>query len=247
MASRVKWFNFIIVFLLIYVLFLPWLQAQNVARADSVTQTVELENTQMRVVRTCHPSGHLSLSSTHLPRVMVVLKGFEARITDKTGVVTDKILVAGNCSYFSESLGPRVMENLSNADGEVLFFELKLKGQYRNLPEKNDVMAVDSKNHSVEFENDLVRIIRGDYPPGIEILPHVDLPGATVFLSDARVKRWFKGQAPVLVSAKAGKVGVFGTGKPTHAMINLGNRVSFIRVEIKTAVRMADVVHQGFN
>jgi quercetin dioxygenase-like cupin family protein len=95
-----------------------------------------------------------------------------------------------------------------------------------------DPVKVDAKHYKVEFENDQVRILRIQYPPGDKSVMHEHPNSIAVFMSDQRVKFTYPDGKSEEVPAKAGEAKWIPAG--SHLPENLSDkRLEVILVELK--------------
>jgi quercetin dioxygenase-like cupin family protein len=100
-----------------------------------------------------------------------------------------------------------------------------------------DPAEVDSKHYKVEFENELVRVVRISYDPHEKSVMHDHPDGVAVFLTDQHVKFSYPGGKSEEVHAKAGEARWLKGGK--HLPENLGDGpLELILVEMKSKPAM---------
>ena len=97
----------------------------------------------------------------------------------------------------------------------------------------DDPVKVDPKHYKVEFENDVVRILRIQYGPGEKSVMHSHPDGVVIYLTDAETKMTFPDGTTVVNSGKAGTVQA-APGGP-HLPQNTGTKaMELLLVEFKT-------------
>ena len=97
----------------------------------------------------------------------------------------------------------------------------------------DDPVKVDPKHYKVEFENDVVRILRIQYGPGEKSVMHSHPDGVVIYLTDAETKMTFPDGTTVANSGKAGTVQA-APGGP-HLPQNTGSKaMELLLVEFKT-------------
>lgn len=102
-----------------------------------------------------------------------------------------------------------------------------------------DATKVDSAHYKVEFENDLVRVLRISYGPGEKSVMHEHPAGVAVFLNDQRAKFTYPDGKTEEISSKAGQTIWTPAGK--HLPENIGDgRLELILVEIKVKPAMTE-------
>ena len=88
-------------------------------------------------------------------------------------------------------------------------------------------------SHKVEFENDLVRVVRMNYPEGYATPPHNHYPGVSISLSDVKATSAPEGEETETAEQEAGVAGWSDGGGDPHVTRNLGGEMHIVRVELK--------------
>ena len=95
-----------------------------------------------------------------------------------------------------------------------------------------DATKVDPKHYKVEFENDLVRVLRITYAPGEKSIMHEHPDGVVVFLTDGKSKFTFPDGKTEESTTKAGQVG--WSSAVVHLPENTGEKpMEVILIEMK--------------
>jgi quercetin dioxygenase-like cupin family protein len=95
-----------------------------------------------------------------------------------------------------------------------------------------DPVKVDSKHYKVVFENDQVRVLRIQYPPGDKSPMHQHPDSVAVFLTDQRAKFTYPDGKSEEISARAGEAKWTPAG--THEPENVGDKpIDVVLVELK--------------
>ena len=95
-----------------------------------------------------------------------------------------------------------------------------------------DPVKVDSKHYTVEFENDVVRILRIHYGPGEKSVMHDHPAGVAIYLTDAESLMTTPDGKSVPASGKAGAVVEAPAG--SHLPQNTGKKaMELLLVEFK--------------
>jgi quercetin dioxygenase-like cupin family protein len=189
---------------------------------------VELENDQVRVVRSNYAAGEESASLHSHPVGAVVF------LTDGSGTMT---LEDGSSEERSAKAGDvwfRPAEThswKSDTDLEVVLVELKGAGGVEVSDINSTVTEPD--HNQIELENEKVRILRVNYPGGYKTALHDHLPAVTISLTDVKVKSTAEGEEAQEIESKAGDVRWSDAGPPHVSEILSEEAVSAIRVEIK--------------
>jgi quercetin dioxygenase-like cupin family protein len=163
-----------------------------VAQAFTQNTQLVLENDRVRVLRVVLPRHEKASVDWQPEFVTVYLTDAHEKTTAPNGKVREVRKKAGNTSY-SVTAG-RIAENLSDQPLEFVVIELKKKPTgaptYRFLP-STDPARIDPKFHTVDFENDHVRILRTKLEPHIKSPMHAHPPYVVVYLTDLHTKMTF--------------------------------------------------------
>lgn len=178
---------------------------------------VEFENDLVRVVRTRRPAGHKSPMHTHLPGVYVSLN------EDTLGEIGNTFENAGE---------EHETENTGDTERHGVMVELKVDSGTAVEAPSHDAVVVDPEHHTVEFENELVRVVRMTYPEGYATPSHNHYAGVNILLTDIRVTSGPEGEELEPAENEAGYAAWAETGEP-HITTNLGGEMQLIRVELK--------------
>jgi quercetin dioxygenase-like cupin family protein len=96
----------------------------------------------------------------------------------------------------------------------------------------DDVIKVDPKHYSIEFENDRVRVVRIKYGPRERSAMHGHPEGVVIYLRDIHVRFTYPDGKTEEVTGKAGQA--MWTPPITHLPENLeGEPMELILVELK--------------
>jgi quercetin dioxygenase-like cupin family protein len=162
------------------------------AQAFAQSTQLVLENDRVRVLRVVL-SRHERASVDWQPEfVTVYLTDSHEKITAANGKVNEVRKKSGNTSY--SATAARIAENLSDQPLEFVVIELKKKPPgaptYKFLP-STDPAKIDPKFHTVDFENDHVRILRTVLEPHIKSPMHTHPAYVVVYLTDLHTKMTF--------------------------------------------------------
>jgi quercetin dioxygenase-like cupin family protein len=197
-------------------------------RADPAHHRVEFENDQVRVVRYVIPSGETALLHSHPPSVNVFLTDGELKATAQDGSTSDIHPRVGMAAW----RGPTVhsVVNVGSSAVEGVLVEPKGRPVPGWTPPARDATKVTNTDR-LEFENELVRIVRYSIPAG-EITPMHDHPtGVQVLLTDARARQTAPDGKTTEISGKA-RTARFRPAL-SHALENTGDRFEGILVDPK--------------
>ena len=100
-------------------------------------------------------------------------------------------------------------------------------------PSALDPVKLDPKHYKVEFENDRVRVLRGNYGPGERSVMHSHPDGIGLFLASQHSRFAFTNGRPTENHFAAGEVKWLPEG--AHLLDNLGDQpIEVVLVELKT-------------
>lgn len=205
----------------------------NAVDVDSDINTVEFENDWVRVIRIKAPAGHTSNRHTHEGGVFVSLTDGKSKGTVDGGDTNETETKLGDIGNTFDMVGvPHVTENLGDAESEGVMVELKIEGGNPIDAPSHDAVEVDGEHHTVEFENDRVRVVRMRYPDGHATPPHNHYPGVNIVLSDSRVASGPEGEDVEAVETVAGTASWADGGEP-HVTRSLDGELHLVRVELK--------------
>lgn len=208
--------------------------SSNAVDVDPDTHRVELENDYVRVIRYRAPAGYQSNLHTHEGGAYVALTSSKSRTRLESGETIEGESRPGDAGVFFEFAGMKHQTtNLGETEVEEVLVELKvLEGATPREPPSQDAVEVDPDHHEVEFENELLRLVRMTYPEGYVTPPHNHYPGVNVLVSDVRAASGPEGEEVEPVESPAGTAAWADAGEP-HVTRNLGGDMQLVRVEIK--------------
>ena len=189
----------------------------NAVDVEPDINTVEFENDLVRVIRTRRPAGQKSTMHTHLPGVYVSLN------EDTLGEIGNTFDNAGE---------EHETENTTDTERHSVRVELKVDGGTSVEAPSHDAVVVDPEHHTVEFENELIRVVRMTYPEGYATPEHNHYAGVNILLADARATSGPESEELEPVENEAGRAAWTDTSEP-HITTNLGGEIHLIRVELK--------------
>ena len=154
--------------------------------SDSVTAdpdhySVEFENDAVRLVRVSYGPGEESVMHTHPANCAVGLAGGSWEFTDPEGVVTELTLGFGETGC--GEAGAHNPRNASTEVGEGILIEFKEGATAGSATsEYPDAVTADPDHYSVEFENDVARLVRIRYGAGETSVMHSHPANCAIFL-----------------------------------------------------------------
>jgi quercetin dioxygenase-like cupin family protein len=157
--------------------------------ADSVTAdpdhySVEFENDAVRLVRVSYGPGDGSVMHTHPAHCAVGLSGGPWEMTDPEGVVSELPLGVGEIACLEEA-GAHNPRNTGTEVGEGILIEFKEGAMAGSATsEYPDAVTADPDHYSVEWENDVARLIRIRYGAGETSVMHNHPANCAIFLMD---------------------------------------------------------------
>ena len=152
--------------------------------ADPDHYSVEFENDVVRVLRVQYGPGETSVMHAHPALCSVALSGSNWSMTDAEGSVTENSGAHGDVGC--EEASVHLPVNAGTAPSEVVLFEFKEGGTPgADAVEGPDAVAADPAHYSVEFENDVARVVRIRYEPGDSGVLHGHPANCVVWLASA--------------------------------------------------------------
>ena len=163
-----------------------------VAQAFTQSTQLVLENDRVRVLRVVLPRHEKASVDWQPEFVTIYLTDAHEKITAVNGNVHEVRSKAGSTSH--SMAAARFAENLSDQPLEFVVIELKKKTPgaptYRYLP-STDPAKIDPKFHTVDFEDNRVRILRTVLEPHIKAPMHAHPDYVVVYLTDLHTKMTF--------------------------------------------------------
>lgn len=197
-------------------------------RADPAHHKVEIENEQVRVVRYVIPPGETALLHSHPSLVNVYLTDGELKATAQDGTTSDIHAKAGTAAW----RGPTVhrVVNVGPITVEGVLVEPKGRGEPGWKPPPRDAVNATTTDR-LEFENDVVRIVRYSIPAGETTPMHAHPTGVQILLTDARARQTTPDGKTTEISGKARSIRY----RPafSHVVENTGDRFEGILVDLK--------------
>jgi len=141
----------------------------------------EIENNWVRVWRLHQaPGEHVALRQ-RTPFVVVFLTDAHERVTGADSKSQEVTHQAGETGYIDGALDSA--ENLSDRPMDAILIELKA-ARIHSVPVTLDPVKLDPKYHTVDFENDRVRILRTILEPHIKSPMHEHPAYVVVYLTE---------------------------------------------------------------
>lgn len=150
--------------------------------ADPDHYSVEFENDAVRLVRIAYGPGEGSVLHRHPASCAVALGDASWRMTDPEGAVTEDTGALGDVDCFDAVV--HLPENTGAAASELILIEFKDDATAGSAatPEYPDAVTADPDHYSVEFENDVARLVRIRYGAGETSVMHHHPANCAIFL-----------------------------------------------------------------
>jgi quercetin dioxygenase-like cupin family protein len=152
---------------------------------------VLIDNAQVRVLRATRGPHEKAPMHSHPDYVTIYLSDLNQNITLPDGTVQEVHRKAGTTS-FSKAI-THAEDNLSDQPLEVVVVELKPGAPHGTglVPPELDPVKTDGKYHTVDFENDRVRVLRTVLEPHIKSPMHAHPNYVVVYLTNLHTKMTF--------------------------------------------------------
>ncbi|HUI80796.1 MAG TPA: hypothetical protein VLY24_22880 [Bryobacteraceae bacterium] len=141
----------------------------------------ELENQWVRVLRVHQAPGERDAVRSRPPSVVVYLTDVHEKLIGPDDKRREVIHKAGETAYFEASR--RREQNVSDLPSEVVVIELK-PDRIHAKPVALDPVKLDPKYHTVDLDNDRVRILRTTLEPHIKSPMHEHPAYVVVYLTE---------------------------------------------------------------
>ncbi len=149
--------------------------------ADPDHYSVEFENDAVRIVRIAYGVGEQSVMHTHPANCSVALGDASWRMTDPDGAVTEDSATLGAVECSGEAV--HLPENAGAEASELILIEFKdgaIAGSAAT--EYPDAVTADPDHYTIEWENDVARLVRIRYGAGETSVMHHHPANCAVFL-----------------------------------------------------------------
>jgi len=227
----------ILMFLFGLALAVPAAMAQDPVKVDPKHYKVEVDNSQVRVLRVRYGPHEKSVMHSHPIGVVVFLTDAHIRFHLPGGKSEVRDGKAGTAQMTPEET--HLPENLGTRAFEAILIEIK--GVEAPFPEiKDDALELDPKHYVSESdvsqnasEDTFVRVLHVKYGPHEKSVRHSHPDAVAVFLTDANFKFTLADGTSQERDGKAGSVRF--TPAETHLPENIGDKpAEIILVELKT-------------
>jgi quercetin dioxygenase-like cupin family protein len=152
---------------------------------------VLVDNAQVRVLRATRGPHEKAPMHSHPDYVTVYLTDLNQKITLPDGTVQEVHRKAGTTSFSKATT--HAEDNTSDQPLEVVVVELKPNAPHGTgaVPPELDPVKIDGKYHTVDFENDRVRVLRTVLEPHIKSPLHAHPSYVVVYLANMHTKMTF--------------------------------------------------------
>lgn len=146
--------------------------------------TLVAENDAVRLLRVAYGPGETSALHSHPAHCAVALTATTWRMTPAEGEPTDLTLDAGEVTCVEA--GAHQPQNTGEGRGEAILVEFKpgVTPGSDELPAHPDAVEADPDHYTVEFENDVARLLRITYDAGETSVMHRHPTNCAIFLND---------------------------------------------------------------
>jgi len=149
--------------------------------ADPDHYSVEFENDAVRVVRIEYGAGEESVMHEHPDACGVMLGDASWRMTDPDGEVTEDVTALGEVDCFPG--GVHLPANSGGEAAELVLIEFKDGAAAGTATaEYPDAVTADPDHYTVEWENDVARLLRIQYAAGETSVMHHHPANCAIFL-----------------------------------------------------------------
>lgn len=207
--------------------------------ADPAHYSIEFENDVVQLIRIAYGTGERSVMHSHPANCTVLLTDTNFTMTPLSGDPETNEGAMGDVDC-----GDGYVHLPENAGGDAEAVMIALKGRdifdtasaspgtavFSDVP---NAVTADPDHYKVEFENDVVRVIRISYPPGEQSVMHSHWANCTVGLSVFTASETLP--SGEVVTGEPGAVGTAGCGDATtHRPQNIGTtNAELVLVELK--------------
>lgn len=233
-------------------------EIQDATIAAPGAHAVEFENDHVRVISAIASAGHKSPMHSHPPIVVVSMDTARIKVTNADGSQAIVNFRPGTVLWLDETA--HEWELLA---GEINVIAVEVKAAAEGAPAATETEADAAAEtpvaedgiqdatvaapgaHSVEFENDHVRVISGIASAGHKSPMHSHPPMVVIFFDTARAKLTNSDGSEAIVNVRPGTV--FWGDAGAHEWELLAGEIDAIAVEIKAAAKagMAEASAEG--
>lgn len=201
--------------------------------ADPEHYTVEFENDAIRLLRITYGPGETSVMHHHPANCYISLSDGSWRMTDPDGNVMDATTAFGDVVCGEAEV--HLPENSGNEEAELILVEMKedAAAGMAGDPEYPHAVAADPDHYTVEWENDVVRIVRVRYGPGETSVMHSHPANCVIWIRDGATT--FELPSGEVMDVPAGDTGeTMCVDEEAHLPTNVGDtELDVVLVELK--------------
>jgi beta-alanine degradation protein BauB len=209
--------------------------AQSAAGIDPIAVSpdkykVVLDNEQVRIVEYSLKPGEKDNTHTHPAKVSYVLSGGTLRIFPEGGTAFSSEEKTGDVAWMN-SVPRHFVENTGTTPVRIVLFEIK-QVQFPRVSSTKDPALVNPTSIKVKLENDSVRVMEADLPPGFQEKLHAHTPYVMYILNGGKVRIHLEDGRSRESEFKPGDV--FFSNPVTHWAENIGtSSIKVLIVEIR--------------
>ena len=191
---------------------------------------VVLDNEQVRVVEYSLRPGEKDNPHMHPAKVSYVLNGGMLQINPDGGAPFSSEEKRGDVAWMN-SVPRHFAENTGTTPVRIVLFEIK-QIQFPRVSAARDPAQVNPTSIEVKLENDSVRVMEADLPPGFQEKPHAHTPYVMYILAGGKVRIHEENGSARESELKPGDV--YFSNPVTHWAENIGSStVKVLLVEIR--------------
>ena len=201
--------------------------------ADPAHYAVEFENDAVRLLRVTYGPGETSVMHTHPEICSIALSASSWSMTDVDGEVTEEDPTTFGTVACGNEATVHIPTNTGTAASEVVLVELKEGASAGTwTSETPDAVSADPDHYSVEWENDLIRVLRISYGAAEQSVMHHHPANCFVSLSDGT---WHMTDSAGEVTENVTPVGTLACGDAEdHIPANAGEETGeVVLIEFK--------------
>ncbi len=203
--------------------------------ADPGHYSVEYENDALRIVRIAYGPGESSVMHRHPAGCSIFIHDQAGTMESPDGEVTVTTpSEAGTVTCGTEG-NVHLPTNTSGDDLELLLVEFKdgMAGSDA-MPEAPHAVVADPAHYSVEFENDVVRMVRVTYGPGETSVMHHHPAYCAVTIVQAAAGTTFERPDGSVEEASGGALGAMDcVDADVHSPTNAAGDLESVLIEFK--------------
>lgn len=158
--------------------------AQDAVVADPDHYALEFENDAVRVIRITYGAGETSIMHHHPASCAIALSDASWSMELPDGTVAADTGSLGDIDCFEAE--DHLPTNTSGGEAELILVEFKEGAMARSdaMPAEPAAVTADTAHYSIEFQNDVARIVRVRYGAGETSVMHHHPAHCVIYLED---------------------------------------------------------------